>query len=99
VLVVCAGEARLQFGGGQGLIATVSAGDAVVIPAGVAHQNLGSSSEFTVVGAYPEGQSYDMCYGEEGERPGADENIARVSLPQSDPLEGPGGALMRHWLV
>ena len=97
VLVVCGGEARLQFGGEQGLTATVSAGDAVVIPAGVAHKNLGSSGDFTVVGAYPEGQSYDMCYGQEGERPGADERIAGVPLPQSDPVQSSGGGLMRHW--
>jgi len=97
VLVVCVGEADVQFGGEQGLIATVSAGDVVVIPAGVAHKNLGSSGDFTVAGAYPEGQSYDMCYGKEGERPGADDNVARVPLPQSDPVQGSAGALMRHW--
>jgi len=97
VLAVCGGKAKVQLGGGQGLIASLSAGDVAVIPAGVAHKNLDSSSDFTVVGAYPEGQRYDMCYGEAGERPGTDENIARVPLPESDPLRGPDGPLMQHW--
>lgn len=69
----------------------------IVIPAGVAHKNLGSSADFTVVGGYPPGQDYDMQYGREGERPQADENIARVAHPDSDPLYGPQGPLPAHW--
>jgi uncharacterized protein YjlB len=38
-----------------------------------------------------------MCYGEEGERPEADQNIAAVPLPQTDPFSGPTGPLMHHW--
>jgi len=97
VLAIAAGQAKVQFGGKRGEIVTVAAGDAVVIPAGVAHKNLGSSDDFTVVGAYPKGQHYDMCYGKEGERPEADENIAAVPLPQADPFGGPDGPLMHHW--
>ncbi|UCD53099.1 MAG: cupin domain-containing protein [Phycisphaerales bacterium] len=97
VLAIAAGEAKVQFGGKRGVIATVEAGDAVVIPAGVAHKNLGSGYDFTVVGAYPKGQHYDMCYGQEGERPAADQNIASVPLPQADPFGGPTGPLMHHW--
>jgi uncharacterized protein YjlB len=99
VLAICAGQAEVQFGGPEGVRTSVSAGDVVVIPAGVAHRNLGSSDDFTVVGAYPQGQSYDMCYGKEGERPAADENIARVPLPTSDPLTGPAGPLNQHWHI
>jgi len=99
VLAIAAGEAKVQFGGERGVTATVRAGDAVVIPAGVAHKNLGSSRDFTVVGAYPKGQHYDMCYGEEGERPAADQNVASVPLPQADPFSGPTGPLMRRWIA
>lgn len=97
VLAICAGHAEVQFGGPQGAQTSVSAGDVVVIPAGVAHKNLGSSADFTVVGAYPQGQSYDMCYGKAGERPAADDRIRNVALPQSDPLTGPSGPLIQHW--
>lgn len=97
VLAIAAGKAKVQFGGKRGVIANVEAGDAVIVPAGVAHKKLGSTSDFTVVGAYPKGQHYDMCYGQEGERPEADENIASVPLPQADPVGGLDGPLMRYW--
>jgi len=99
VLGIAAGQARVQLGGEKGLIATVTTGDVVVIPAGVAHKNLGSSTDFTVVGAYPQGQHPDMCYGKPGERPETDEAIARVPLPESDPIAGPAGALIRDWIA
>ena len=34
------------------------------------------------------GQHPDMCYGKVGERPGADERIAEVPLPSTDPVIG-----------
>lgn len=75
----------------------MSRGDVVVIPAGVAHKNLGASPGFALVGAYPAGQLWDMMYGKPGERPRADENIARVPLPEADPVYGAGGPLLAHW--
>ena len=98
VLAVVGGEARLTFGGPEGETVEVEAGDAVVIPAGVGHCNEGSSSSFSVIGAYPRGQeSYDLRTGEEGERPEVLENIRNASLPQTDPLFGEDGPLLRHW--
>ena len=97
VLGVYGGTARVQFGGEQGVVLSVSAGDVVVIPAGVAHKNLGASRDFRVVGAYPVGQRWDLCYGEPDERPRADENIARVALPGADPVYGTTGPLIKHW--
>ena len=98
VLVVVGGEARLTFGGPEGETVEVEAGDAVVIPAGVGHCNEGSSGDFSVIGAYPRGQeSYDLRTGEEGERPEVLDNIRNVSLPQTDPLFGEEGPLLRYW--
>jgi uncharacterized protein YjlB len=71
VLCVIGGSASIAFGGPEGETVEVSAGDVVVIPAGVGHCNRGSESGFSVVGAYPRGQeNYDLRTGEEGERPG-----------------------------
>lgn len=96
-LGIAAGQAHLLLGGPNGREFDVKAGDVIVIPAGVGHRRLKSSADFLVVGAYPPGQHWDLLKGEPGERPKADENIARVPLPQTDPVEGKGGALMRAW--
>ena len=97
VLVCYRGEATVQFGGERGISAALRAGHAVIIPAGVAHKKLDATRDFAVVGAYPPGQHWDMNYGKRGERPKADENIARVPLPKTDPLFGKSGPLLDHW--
>lgn len=98
VLGVYSGSVRVQFGGEEGLMIVAEAGDVLVLPAGLAHKNIWSSHDFRVVGAYPKGTSWDMNYGKEGERPGADENIARVPLPENDPVYGADAKLLKHWL-
>jgi uncharacterized protein YjlB len=97
VLGVFSGSATLRLGGAQGTTVEVHPGDVIVIPAGVGHQNLGSSADFSVVGAYPGGRQWDLLRGLPGERPGADRNIAAVPLPDNDPLYGPDGPLKRIW--
>jgi len=97
VLGVYRGSARVQLGGERGITVHIAAGDVVVIPAGVAHKNLGASLDFAVVGAYPDGQRWDMNSGKAGERPGADKRIARVALPRRDPVHGAGGPLLELW--
>jgi uncharacterized protein YjlB len=97
VLGCYSGSAKVQFGGENGVVAEIAAGDVVIIPAGVAHMNLGSSRDFAVVGAYPDGREPDMNYGEEGERSKANQNIDRIPLPKSDPVFGENGPLLKHW--
>ena len=97
VLGVYSGTAQVQLGGPQGPEFEIRPGDVVVIPAGVAHRNLGSSADFGVVGAYPAGQNWDLNYGEDNERPQADRNIAEVPLPDMDPVFGATGPLMKLW--
>lgn len=97
VLGVYRGTAKIRLGHTVGEIFNVKAGDVIVIPAGVGHENLGSSSDFHCVGAYPPGQEADMLRGQPGERPDADERIAKVPLPESDPVLGNDGPLTRIW--
>lgn len=96
VLGVYSGKALLQLGGKNGKKLDVSAGDVIVIPAGVAHKNL-ESANFAVVGAYPGGRSHDMNTGKEGERPGADKNISAVPIPNNDPIQGSKTGLREIW--
>jgi uncharacterized protein YjlB len=97
-LGVFGGRASVRLGGPQGELVHLSAGDLLVLPAGVAHKNEEHSSGFAVVGAYPRGSSWDMQYGKSGERPRADRNISRAGFPGADPLHGAGGPLSRLWL-
>jgi uncharacterized protein YjlB len=97
VLGIYQGSVQVQLGGEHGLGVELKAGDVVVIPAGVAHKNVGASSDFAVLGAYPTGTGPDMQYGKPGERPGADRRIQALALPGADPLHGPAGSLVTLW--
>ena len=96
-LGIYAGWVKAQLGGPEGATVTAKAGDVLIIPAGVSHKNLDQSPDFRVVGAYPKGQMWDMNYGKPGERPEADENIKNVPLPETDPVFGKTGPLIRLW--
>ncbi len=96
VLGVYRGMAKIKLGHDTGAVFEVTAGDVIVVPAGVGHQNVGSSDDFHVVGAYPERQKADLLRGDAGERPAADQRIARVPLPSSDPVSH-GGVLTELW--
>ncbi len=97
VLACYHGSADVQLGGEPGIVHTINAGDVILIPAGTGHKNLHATDDFAIVGGYPRGQDWDMCYGKADERPQADENIARVPLPQSDPIYGADGPVMVYW--
>ncbi|NQV34916.1 MAG: cupin domain-containing protein, partial [Phycisphaeraceae bacterium] len=97
VLFICHGKATIQFGGPNGQVQTVRAGDVVEVPAGVAHNRLDTDPDLVVIGAYPKGQSPDMCLGEPEERPDTDQNIESVPLPAQDPVYGEEGPMMRYW--
>ena len=96
VLGIYAGSALLHLGGENGQKVAVQAGDILVLPAGVGHKNLGSDN-LGVVGAYPDGRSWDVNRGLPGERPQTDKNIAAVPLPATDPYLGKNDGLPTIW--
>src|SRR4029453_4132281 len=59
VLGVARGLARVRFGGKQGKLFRLKAGDVVILPAGTGPQALSASRDLLVVGAYPSSGSYD----------------------------------------
>jgi uncharacterized protein YjlB len=63
----------------------------------VAHQNIGASPEFSVVGAYPDGRQWDLLRGLPGERPKSDRTIAALPIPDYDPIYGVDGPLRQIW--
>lgn len=97
VLAVLSGTADVKMGGEQGEEMTISSGDVIVIPAGVGHCNVGSSGDFRVIGAYPDGREHDLCTGKENERPEVLQNIREVPLPEFDPVTGEKDPLHKFW--
>jgi uncharacterized protein YjlB len=97
VLGIFGGSASLRLGGEQGKTVEVRSGDVIVIPAGVGHKNLGASADFRVVGAYPDGRSWDLLTGKPGERPKADQNIAALPVPHTNPVYGTGLPVKQFW--
>ena len=89
------GSAELMLGGEGGRQVRIEAGDVLVLPAGTGHCRIEAAGDFLLVGAYPQGQDWDVC------RSAADgatlARIAAVPLPKGDPVEGTGGPLTRLW--
>lgn len=96
VLGCFSGEATIRFGGEDGPAITLTAGDAVLIPAGVGHKKLTATSSFGVVGAYPAGSHHDLCTGE-GDPDTTAKTIASIPPPSLDPLTGKSGGVCELW--
>lgn len=98
VLGVISGRAKLCFGGETNpdrFEPTVEKGDLIIVPAGVGHRRLdedrgGPEGMFAMVGAYPRGKSWDMCYGTPGEEAKL-KSIASQPWFHRDPLYGEDG--------
>lgn len=95
VLCIATGQARLCFGGEENpgrVEADVEKGDVLVVPAGVGHRLLDDrgSGDFEMIGSYPPGCSWDMCYGKKGEEAKV-QAIARLGWFERDPIYGDQG--------
>ncbi|MDB5272077.1 MAG: cupin protein [Chitinophagaceae bacterium] len=97
VMGVLKGKTTLLLGGEKGVELSIQRGDVLIIPAGVAHRNLQSQYAITCVGAYSQGDRYDILYGNPGDRPKADHNIHAVPLPELDPVFGLRGDMKEYW--
>ena len=97
-LGVARGEASLLFGGPNGQVLHVSAGDVVVIPAGVGHCCQSRSDDLLIVGAYPDsGPSPDTQRGRAADHDRVVRAVSAVPLATADPVTGAGGPLLRLW--
>ncbi|KAJ5286169.1 hypothetical protein N7524_001475 [Penicillium chrysogenum] len=69
-------------------------GDLIIVPAGVGHRLLedlhGNQEKFQMVGAYPHGKQWDMCYGKPEEEAKV-QRIKDVAWFRQDPLYGAEG--------
>ncbi|TFK47408.1 cupin domain-containing protein [Heliocybe sulcata] len=95
VLIILRGSARLLFGGEanpEKVETDVCKGDAIVLPAGMAHRLVeDKSGDFQMLGCYPVGAArWDMCYGKEGEGD-VEGRIKDLKWFEKDPLYGSEG--------
>jgi uncharacterized protein YjlB len=93
VLGIFGGWVEARLGGERGPVVTLRAGDAVLIPAGVAHKNEAQSPGFRAVGAYPRGMRADMRYGREADRQVDARRLASLPPPTPDPVLGAAAAV------
>ncbi|MGO7018613.1 cupin [Rhizobium leguminosarum] len=97
VLGVGKGHGKLLIGGPSGKVFDVKAGDCILLPAGTGHMNLGASHDFEVVGAYPRGQHADIQTSAASNEAVA--QMAKLRLPEADPVQGAAGPMMETWAV
>ncbi|KAF2820159.1 hypothetical protein CC86DRAFT_117738 [Ophiobolus disseminans] len=99
------GSSRLTIGralddaGSDGVEVDVTAGDVVVVPAGVSHRSLTSEGDYRYIGVYPNAAPRwrnNFCKGEES-LDKLIEEINRVEVPDSDPVFGLNGPLPQIW--
>jgi uncharacterized protein YjlB len=75
----------------------IQPGDIAILPAGTGHRRLRASNDLLVVGAYPPTGEYEEYRATKEEHDRALAKIINVALPQSDPVYGPDGPLVRLW--
>lgn len=97
VLGIARGKARVRFGGRNGRVLELHAGDVVVLPAGTGHRRLSASRDLLVVGAYPGDGRYDEPTPDEVNHDEAVASIAQVGRPAADPVYGRRGPLRALW--
>lgn len=97
VLGVGRGHVTLHVGGRSGINLFVEAGDMVILPAGVGHYSLPGSSDYEIVGGYPDGRAWDVLTGMEDDRSNVLARIRAIPIPLTDPLNGEYGTLSKYW--
>jgi uncharacterized protein YjlB len=98
VLGVASGSGKVLFGGPSGQVLEVSAGDVVVVPAGVGHCRESKTDDLLIVGAYPDNTvRRDLRRGNPAEHQEVVRNVTAVSMPMADPVSGAAGPLVRIW--
>lgn len=99
VLCISRGTAKLCFGGEDNpgkVEKKVEPGDVLILPAGVGHKLLEDlTDDFEMVGCYPKGYSWDMCYGKKGEETKV-QGIAKIPWFIRDPVYGDEGPVLEN---
>ena len=94
VLSIASGSAKCSFGhldNPDHVEEVLKKGDVVILPAGVCHRLMEELEKpFLMVGSYPEGCDWDLCYGKQGEE-GKIKAIETLDWFRTDPIYGDHG--------
>lgn len=93
VLSIASGSAKCCFGHEDNpdrVEPVLESGDVVIVPAGVAHRLMEDYGGFQMVGSYPVGKNWDMCYGKLGEEDRI-QDISSLGWFDKDPVFGDQG--------
>lgn len=97
-LGIARGSSEIAFGGAKGKRLRLNAGDVAILPAGTGHRRIEASDELLVVGAYPQDSGeYDQPTPNDADHRVAVMNVGNVPRPNSDPVYGYDGPLIRLW--
>jgi uncharacterized protein YjlB len=98
LIAVTRGTLVGRFGGPEGISATLTKGDLVVIPAGVGHFGEAITEDLRLTGAFPIGFAiHDFRLGYVDEYSRMVERVRNVPVPAFDPVHGPSGPLADLW--
>lgn len=99
VLCIASGSARCCFGGEDNperVEQELNKGDVVIVPAGVGHRLMQEIKKpFEMVGSYPKGKVWDMCYGSEADREQNTKTIESLKWFDRDPIYGDQGPTLK----
>ncbi|KAI1211978.1 RmlC-like cupin domain-containing protein [Annulohypoxylon truncatum] len=99
VLCISQGGAKLCFGGEgnpEKVEKEVVQGDVLIVPAGVGHRLLQDlTGRFEMVGSYPKGYNWNMCYGKKGEESKV-QSIEKLPWFERDPIYGDTGPVLEN---
>jgi uncharacterized protein YjlB len=94
---IARGRAKVRFGGSKGAEMDIGQGDVAILPAGTGHQCVWASPDLMVIGAYPKTGRFNLCRGSKREHTLALKAIPKVPPPETDPVYGKQGPLLRLW--
>ena len=88
LLLCVGGSATIQIGGSLGPATSISQGDLILIPPGVAHKQLDEKNDFALLGSYPSGGKFDASIDTLRGKPSTEdrERIKMSHVPECDPI-------------
>lgn len=97
ILGISKGIVTLNIGGAKGKQLLLSAGDALLLPAGVGHYFVSSAGAYEVVGGYPDGGNWNLLQELGADKDSIYAEIDSLEIPQLDPIHGLDGPMHKYW--